>query len=67
MPGDVGLVAKLLSEIFGFVVSEDGYERMSREYKLRWLGRGIQDAIDSNNMALYDQLMAEYRRMRQES
>lgn len=67
MPGDVGLVAKLLSEVFGFVVDEDGYERWSRERKLRWLARGIEDALNTDNMALYDQLLAEYRRLRDET
>ena len=64
MPGDIGLVAKLLSEVFGFVVNEDGYKEMSRENKLKWLGRGVQDAIDNGDMATYDQLLAEYRSLR---
>jgi len=67
MPGDIGLVAKLLSEVFGFVINEDGYAEMSREWKLKWISRGIDDAITNNDMAAYDQLMAELRRLRQET
>lgn len=67
MPGDVGLVAKLLSEVFGFIVNEDGYKEMSRERKLKWIARGIDDAIATNNMSAYDQLMSELRSLRQET
>ena len=62
--GDVGLIAKLLSEVFGFAVNEDGYKEMSRENKLKWIQRGVDDAIVNNNWAAYDQLLAELRSLR---
>ena len=65
--GDVGLVAKLLSEVFGFFTTETGYTEMSRESKLKWIRRGVNDAIETNNMAAFDALLAELRELRQQT
>ena len=66
MPGDVGLVAKLLSEVFGFAVDPTGYEQLSLERKLKHLMRGVNDALEQGNLAAYDALLAEYRGLRGE-
>ena len=67
MPGDVGLVAKLLSEIFGFVVDPDGYEQLTRDNKLKFLMRGINEAIPKDDWARADCLFANYRELRQQT
>jgi hypothetical protein len=67
MPGDVGLVAKLLGEIFGFVVEPTGYEQLSRENKLKMLMRGINECIKKDDWASADLLFAEYRELRQQT
>jgi len=64
MPGDVGLVAKLLSEVFGFIVDPDGYKQLARENKLLLLMRGINAAIKAADWARADMLFAEYRELR---
>ena len=67
MPGDVGLVAALLTKIFGFVVDEDGLKKMSREKKLKWIQRGIDDALAAGDLDTMDALFAEYRLLRQQT
>lgn len=64
MPGDVGLVAKLLSDVFGFIVDQDGYERLTRENKLKFLMRGINECIRKDDWPMADRLFAEYRELR---
>ena len=59
--GDVGAVAKLLSEIFGFVVDPTGYEQLTRENKLKILMRGINDSVAKSDWARADVLFGEYR------
>jgi hypothetical protein len=66
MPGDVGLVAALLTKAFGFVVDPNGYQELSRENKLKWLMRGINDALATNNLATADGLFNEYRELYQQ-
>ena len=63
MPGDVGLVAKLLSEVFGFVVDPDGYEQLTRESKLKFLMRGVNECITKNDWVRCDALFAQYREL----
>jgi hypothetical protein len=63
MPGDVGLVAKLLSEILGFVVDPDGYEQLTRENKLRFLMRGVNECMAKNDWTRCDALFAQYREL----
>lgn len=65
--GDVGAVAKLLSEVFGFVVDPDGYEQLTRENKLKFLTRGINECIHKDDWARVDTLFAQYRELRQQT
>ena len=67
MPGDVGLVAKLLSEVFGFVVDPDGYEQLTRENKLKFLMRGINECLTKNDWVRGDALFAQYRELLREA
>ena len=62
--GDVGAVAKLLSEVFGFVVDPTGYEQLARENKLKLIQRGINEAISGNDWARCDALFADLRELR---
>jgi hypothetical protein len=62
MPGDVGLVAKLLSEIFGFVVDPDGLARLQREHEMEVIRAGLKIALDRNDIGAADQL---YQRLRE--
>jgi hypothetical protein len=66
MPGDIGLVAKLLSEIFGFIVDPDGYEQLTRDNKLKFLMRGINEAITKDDWPRANALFAQYRELRQQ-
>lgn len=67
MPGDVGLVAKLLSEILGFAVDPTGFEQLTRENKLKFLMRGINESIATNDWARADMLFAQYRELKQQT
>lgn len=64
MVGDVGLVAKLLSEVFGFIVDPDGYEQLTRDNKLKFLMRGINESLVKDDWVRCDRLFAEYRELR---
>lgn len=64
MPGDVGLVAELLSRVFGWLVDPTGYEQLTLDNKLRLIMRGINDAVAKNDWAAVDALFAEYRELR---
>ena len=63
MPGDIGLVAKLLSEALDVYVNPTKYEEWSRERKLKWLMRGVNDTLENNDRATHDSLLAEYREL----
>lgn len=65
--GDVGAIASLLSKLFGFAVDANGFAEMSREHKLKWIMRGINDAIAQNDPASADALFAAYRELYQET
>ena len=67
MPGDIGAVAKLLSEIFGFIVDPDGFEQLTRENKLKFLMRGMNECIAKNDWPRADLLFANYRELRQQT
>lgn len=67
MPGDVGAVATLLSAVFGFAVDPTGYEQLTRDNKLKFLMRGINECIAKNDWARTDVLFAEYRELRQQT
>lgn len=64
MPGDVGLVAELLSKVFGWLVDPAGYEQLTLDNKLRFLMRGINESVAKNDWATVDALFAEYRELR---
>jgi hypothetical protein len=64
MAGDpVTAVATLLSQAFGFAVDAEGYGKMSRESKLTWIMRGINDSIAKNDVVTHDALLNEYREL----
>ena len=63
MPGDVGLVAKLLSEILEFSIDPDGYARLDRDNKLKFIMRGINAGIKKDDWTRVDLLFAHYREL----
>lgn len=65
MPGDVGMIAGLLTQVFGWLVDPTGYEQLTLDNKLRLLMRGINEAVANNNWTAVDALFAEYRELRQ--
>lgn len=65
MAGDVGLVAELLSKVFGWVVDPTGYEQLTLDNQLKFLMRGINNAIAKDDWATVDTLFAQYRELRQ--
>jgi len=67
MPGDVGLVAALLTKVLGYAVDPDGYEQWSREKKLTTLMEGIDAAILAHDEPATDVLFDEYRWVRQQA
>ena len=67
MPGDIGLVAALLTRVFGFVVDKDGYAALTRERQLKFLMRAINDATEEGDWATVDALFAEYRLLKQQT
>ena len=64
MPGDVGLVAELLSKVFGWLVDPTGYEQLTLDNKLKFMMRGINEAMAKCDWATVDTLFAEYRELR---
>jgi len=63
MPGDVGLVAKLLSEVFGFAVNPDGLEKMKLEHQIEVIRAGIKIAVDNGDDDAADALFEQYREL----
>ena len=63
MPGDVGLVAALLTKVFGFVVDPTGLATMKREHELEVIHSGIKIALDQRDFATVDLLFARYREL----
>lgn len=60
-------ITTLLSQVFGFAVDPNGYERLSRESKLKLIQRGIDDAIAKDNWAACDALFVQLRELRQQT
>jgi hypothetical protein len=60
-------VAKLLSQVFGYVTEPTGYAQLTRENKLKLLMRGCNDAIARDDWASYDALMGQYRELFQQT
>ena len=67
MPGDVGLVAALLTKILGYAVDPDGYALWTRERKLARLQEGIDAAIWAHDESAADLLFSEYRALLQQA
>jgi hypothetical protein len=65
-PGDVAAVANLLSQVFGWAVDPNGYERLTLDNKLTFLMRGINAAVSKSDWPVTDALFAEYRELRQQ-
>lgn len=63
MPGDVGLVAKVLSEVFGFAVDPDGLEQMKIEHRIEVIHAGVVIARKQRDTDRLDILFAEYREL----
>jgi hypothetical protein len=63
----IAAVAELLSKVFGYAVDPNGYEQLSRENKLKFLARGINEAIAKEDWASCDLLFAQYRELRQQT
>ena len=64
MAGDVGLLAAAFKSVFDFAVTPEGYERMSREQKLKVVHYGIVDAINRGDGHTIDAFFAELRDLR---
>lgn len=67
MPGDVGLVAALLTKALGYATDADGYEQWSREQKLTKLMEALDVAIVAHDQSTTDALFDEYRWLRQQT
>ena len=70
MPGEaaaVSAVAVLLSKVFGFAVDADGFAQLSRENQLKFLARGLNEAIDKNDWPTVQALFNSYRQLKQET
>lgn len=63
MPGDVGLVAQLLTKVFGFVVDPTGLEAMKREHKLEVIRVAMQVALDNGDSDAADALFEQLREL----
>lgn len=63
MPGDVGLVAALLTKVFGFVVDPTGLSTMRREHEQEVIHAAFKIAMDQNDTATADQLFARLREL----
>ena len=65
--GDVGAVATLLGGILGVIFDADGYEQYSREKKLDYLRKGINECLTDDTMDRLDVLFAAYRELRSQT
>lgn len=63
MPGDVGAVATLLSQVFGFLVDPTGLEQMKLEHRIEVISAGVRIAISKKDYAACDVLFTEYRQL----
>ncbi len=59
--GDVGAVAKLLSQVFGWIVDPTGLEQMKLEHRIEVISAGVRIAIAKKDYAAIDVLFTEYR------
>ena len=63
MPGDVGLVAGLLTKIFGWAVDPDGFAKMKLDHQLEVIHSGIKVALDRGDSDAVDALFEQYREL----
>jgi len=63
MPGDVGLVAKVVETIFSWVVSEDGFKEMQKRSRLKAKKKECQNALAEHRWDDLRTLTAEYERL----
>lgn len=63
MPSDVGLVAQLLSQVFGFVVDPDGLAQMQREHKLEVINAAFKIAMAKGDATAVDLLFVQLREL----
>lgn len=63
MASDVGLIAALLTKVFGWAVDPDGYEQMKLEHKLEVLNAGYRIAMDQRDFAAADRIFQQYREL----
>jgi hypothetical protein len=67
MPGDVGLVAKVVDTVFKFFTSEDGYAEFSKRRKLAALRKDANNALDRNDFVAHARIIDELRRVSNEA
>jgi hypothetical protein len=67
MPGDVGLVAALLSKVFGFVVDPTGLSAMKREHELEIIHAAHKIALDNGDTDAIDALYVRLRELSERS
>ena len=60
-------IATLLTQAFDFAVDPNGFAELSRESKLKWIMRGMTDAIAKDNKPLADALFGHYRELYHET
>jgi hypothetical protein len=63
MPGDVGLVAALLTKVFGFVVDPTGLAAMKREHELEVIHAAYTIALDRGDTDAVDALLERLREL----
>lgn len=66
MLGSVGAIAELLSKVFGWTVDPNGLGQLTLDNQLKYIARGINEAIANNDMESADALFAQYRELRRE-
>ena len=65
--GDVGAVASLLGEVFGWVVNPSGLAKMKREHQLEIIHAAIKIALDQRDYRAVDLLFNTLRELSERS
>lgn len=69
MPGEAlaaAQIAKLLSQVFGWVVEPTGWEQLTLDNKRKLLMRGVNEGIAKDDWVAVDGLFQQYRELRRE-
>jgi hypothetical protein len=61
--GTIGEVAKLLSQVFGFIVDPTGLEQMKLEHRIEVISAGVRIAISKKDYVALDVLFTAYRQL----